>query len=149
MTRLAEKVKDPEVHEAVIQDSILVLDEEVAKKSGVTGLGFKAAYKLLKSLKKGKALRVVLEALMPDFLEKLDPYFERYEQEGEGKSWSEFIAPHYEAISDEFLAVTDAKAAKSDSSRIRKTYGKLRPKARKEVIASMPGLAKMMDKYVD
>ena len=79
----------------------------------------------------------------------MDPYYEQYQEQSGEKTWPEFIAPHNEALADAFLAVTDAKAEKSDSDTVRKTYGKLRPKARKEVVASMPALAKMMEKYVN
>ena len=149
MKNLQEMVKNPEMYQSVLRDSARVLDEEVGKKSGISGLAIKAAYKLLKSLKQGKALQKVLEVLMPEFINKLDPHFQRYQAEGKGKSWSQFISPLYDALADDFLAVTDAKAAASDSAKVRKTYEKLRPKARKEVVASMPALAKMMEKYID
>ncbi len=148
MKNLQEMVNDPEMYEAVLKDSARVLDEEVAKKSGISGLAIKGAFKLLKSVKQGKALRKVLEALMPEFINKLDPYFQRYQTEGKGKRWSQFISPYYETLSDDFLAVTDAKARESDNAQVRKTYEKLRPKARKEVVASMPSLARMMEKYI-
>jgi len=148
MKSLEEMVQDPQMYEAVLQDSARVLDAEVAKKSGISGLAIKGAYKLLKSVKQGKALRKVLEALMPEFIKKVDPHFQRYQAEGKGQSWSEFIRPHEDSLADDFLAVTDAKARESDNAQVRKTYEKLRPKARKEVVASMPALAKMIEKYL-
>jgi hypothetical protein len=148
MKNLQEMVTDPNMYQSVLRDSARVLDEEVGKKSGITGMAIKAAYKLLKSIKQGQALQKVLEVLMPEFINKLEPHFERYQAEGQGKSWSEFISPHYDTLADDFLAVTDTKASASDSAKVRKTYEKLRPKARKEVVASMPALAKMMEKYI-
>jgi len=148
MNSLQEIVKNPQTYEAVLRDSAHVLDEEVAKKSGISGLAIKAAYKLLKSMKQGKALQKVLEVLMPEFILKLEPHFRRYQAEGKGQTWSDFLRPHYDALADDFLAVTDAKADASDSAKVRKTYEKLRPMARKEVVASMAALARMMDRYV-
>jgi len=148
MKSLEEMVKDPKTYEAVLQDSTRVLDEEVAKKSGISGLAIKGAYKLLKTVKQGKALRKVLEALLPEFIKKVDPHFQRYQTQGKGMRWSDFIRPHEEELADAFLAVTDAKARESDNAQVRKTYEKLRPKARKEVVASMPALARMIEKYL-
>ena len=149
MKNLNEMVKDPKVYESVVQDSIRVLDEEVSKKSGIGGLAIRAAYKLLKSVKQGKALRKVIEALLPDFINVLEPYFERYKKEGKGVGWTAFLRPDFESIADGLLAVTDAKSRQADSKKVRTTYDKLRPKARKEVITSLPSLARMMEKYLD
>ena len=149
MGTLKEKMSNPTVHESVLQDCVRVLDDEVSKKSGFTGLAIKTAYKLLKGVQHGKALRKVLEALLPDFMNALEPYYARFQQEGKGKGWTEFLRPDYERIADQFLAVTDAKSQQSDSQTVKSTYGKLRPKARKEVVASLPALAAMMEKYVD
>ncbi len=148
MKNLQEMVKNAEMYQNVLRDSARVLDQEVGKKTGISGFAIKAAYKLLKSLKQGQALQKVLEVLMPEFINKLEPHFERFQAEGKGKSWSQFLSPLYDSLADDFLAVTDAKASASDSAKVRKTYEKLRPKARKEVVASMPALAKMMEKYI-
>jgi len=148
MKSLQEMMKDPKTYESVLQDSARVLDEEVAKKSGLSGLALKGAYKLLKSVKQGKAVRKVLEVLIPDFINKLDPYYQRYQAEGQGKRWSEFIRPHFDTLADDFLAVTDAKARAADNAQIRKTYEKLRPRAREDVVAAMPALASLMERYI-
>ena len=148
MKRLKEMVEDPKVYESVVQDSIRVLDEEVSKKSGLGGMAIKAAYKLLKSIKQGKALRKVLEALLPEFVDVLEPYFQRYQKEGKGVGWTDFLRPDFETIADGLLAVTDAKSRETDSKKAQAMYDKLRPKARKEVIASLPGLTRMMQKYL-
>jgi hypothetical protein len=148
MKSLQEMIQDPVLYDAVLKDSARVLDEEVAKKSGISGLAIKGAYMLLKNIKQGKALRKVLEVLMPEFIRKLDPYFQRYQTEGKGKRWSEFLRPYYDTLADDFLAVTDEKARQADSAQVRKTYEKLRPKARKDVVASMPALAVMMEKHL-
>jgi len=149
MATLKEIINDPKVHESVMQDCVRVLDEEVARKSGLTGLAIKAAYKLLKNVQHGRALRKVLEALLPDFMNTLEPYYARYLKEGKGVRWTDFLRPDFERLTDQFLAITDAKSQQSDSQTVKSTYGKLRPKARKEVVASLPALAAMMEKYLE
>jgi hypothetical protein len=149
MATLKEKLEDPKVYEAVVQDCMRVLDEEVSKKSGISGLAIKAAYKLLKGVQHGNALRKVIEHLMPDFMNTLEPYYGRYLQAGKGRTWTDFLRPDFESITDQFLAITDTKSQQSDSQAVKSTYAKLRPKARKEVVSSLPNLARMMEKYLD
>ena len=148
MKSLQDMMKDPQMYESVLRDSARVLDEEVAKKSGLSGLALKGAYKLLKSVKQGKAIRKVLEVLIPEFVTKLEPYYQRYQAEGQGKSWSEFIRPYHDTLADDFLAITDAKAQTADSAQVRKTYEKLRPRALRDVAESMPALSRMMETYL-
>jgi len=148
MKSLEDIMKDPQTYESVLRDSARVLDEEVAKKSGLSGFALKGAYKLLKSVKQGKAIRKVLEVLIPEFVVKLEPYYQRYQTEGQGKSWSEFIRPYHDTLADDFLAITDAKARAADNAQVRKTYEKLRSRAREDVLGSMPALARMMETYI-
>jgi hypothetical protein len=148
MKTLKGIVSEPGVYQAVLKDSHKVLDDEVSKKSGISGLAVKGAYKLLKSVQSGKALDRVIEALMPEFMDKLEPYFEKYQKVGAKGTFESFLAPNFQEIADQLLSVTDKKVEESDSSMVRNTYGKLRPKAKKEVVSSLPGLARMIDKYI-
>ena len=148
MKSLKEVVSDPKVQESVLQDSLRVLDQEVSSKSGMTGLAIKGAYKLMKSVQQGKVLKKAVKVLMPEFIEKIDPYYAKYQKEGKGSAWCDWLRPHYDTIADELLSVTDAKSGESDNPAIIKAYKKLRPKAKKEVVASLPALARMMEKYM-
>ncbi len=148
MKSLKTMVEDPKIYEAVMADSLGVLDQEVAKRSGLAGMAMKGGYKLIKGIQQGKLLKMILAVLIPDFIERLDPYYSRFQKEGKGTSWTDFLRPDFDAIADEFLKVTDSKAKESTNRTIRSTYEKLRPKAKKEVNASLPALTKMMEKYL-
>ena len=142
-------IEDPKIYETVMADSLKILDQEVAKRSGLSGMAIKGGYKVLKGIQQGKMLKMILSALLPDFIERLDPYYSRFQKkEGKGKTWTDFLRPDFDTIADEFLKVTDSKAKESSNPSIRKTYDKLRPKAKKEVLASLPALTKMMEKYI-
>ncbi len=141
-------MEDPKTYEAVLADSIKVLDQEVSKRSGLGGMAIKGAYKLVKGVQQGKLIQKVIAVLIPEFIDKLDPYYIRFQKEGKGRSWSDFLRPDYATISDLFLEVTDAKANHSDNKTARNGYKKLRPKAKSEVVASMPAMTKMMEKYL-
>jgi hypothetical protein len=148
MKSLKEIIADPNVSQSVLADGLRVLDEEIAKRSGIGGMAIKGAYKVVKSVQGGRTLRKGIEVLMPEFIEKLDPYYKRYTEEGKGKTWEEYLRPHYATLADELLAVTDRKIQGTDNRAVRGAYDKLRPKARKEVVASLPALARMMERYI-
>jgi Family of unknown function (DUF6918) len=148
MKSLKEIMQDPNVSRSVVTDGIRVLDEEVGKRSGLGGLAIKGAYKVIKNVQGGRTLERAVEILMPEFIDKLDPYYEAYQKQGKGKTWSEYLRPHYDAVAEQLLAVTDRKIRGTDNRAIRGTYDKLRPKARKEVIASLPALTRMMERYL-
>ena len=148
MRSLKEIIEDPKVSKSVVADGLRVLDEEMAKRSGLGGLAIKGAYKVVKSVQGGKTLERAVEILIPEFIDKLDPYYVRFQEEGKGKTWTEYLQPHYGAIADELLSVTDQKIQGSDNRAIRGAYDKLRPKARKEVIDSLPSLSRMMERYL-
>jgi len=148
MKSLKEILQNPEIHRDVVRDGMRTLEAEVSGKSGLAGLAIKGAFKVLKNVQHGKALQRAVEVLMPDFIDKLDPYFVRYQKEGKGSTWTDFLRPHFDAIADQLLMVTDAKVRQTEHQLVRATYEKLRPKARKEVIASLPALARMMERHI-
>ena len=148
MKSLKELIDDPKVSKSIVADGLRVLDEEMAKRSGLGGLAIKGAYKVVKNVQGGKTLEKAVEILIPEFIDKLDPYYGRFQEEGKGKTWTEYLQPHYGTIADELLSVTDQRVQGTDNRAVRGTYDKLRPKARKEVIASLPALSGMMERYL-
>lgn len=148
MKSLRAIIDDPKTSQAVVADGLRVLDEEVGKRSGLGGMAIKGAYKVIKNIQGGKTLEKAVKVLIPEFVDKLDPYYAGYQREGEGKDWTEYLRPHYDALADDLLQVTDQKIRGSDNRAVRGAYDRLRPKAKKEVIASLPALARMMERYI-
>ncbi len=148
MKSLKEIIEDPDVSQSVLTDGLRVLDGEIARRSGIGGMAIKGAYKVIKNVQGGRTLETAVKSLMPEVIDKLDPYVARFQEEGKGKTWEEYLRPHYDTLADDLLAVTDRKIQGTDNRAIRGTYNKLRPKARKEVIASLPALTRMMERYI-
>lgn len=148
MTSFREILEEPRVYPRVVDDCLQVLEEEVSKKSGLSGMAIKGAYKILKSVQNGRVLRKAVETLLPEFAQKLDPYYLEYCQQNEPGSWEGFLRPRYETIAHELLEITDAKVERTRERALRSAYEKLRPRAHKEVVASLPALARMMKRYL-
>ena len=48
MKSLREIIEDPNVSQSVLTDGLRVLDEEIAKRSGIGGMAIKGAYKVFR-----------------------------------------------------------------------------------------------------
>ncbi len=68
---LSEALQDSDKKANVIKDCCSMIDEEVAGKSGISGLAVKAGYAAVKGIKPG-FISHVLESLLPEFATKLD-----------------------------------------------------------------------------
>ncbi|HXS16955.1 MAG TPA: hypothetical protein VN764_07190 [Polyangiaceae bacterium] len=141
---LNNQMKAPDKRSALISDAERVLDEEVADKSGLTGIAIKTAFKVVKGVRPG-FIRDVIDHLLDDFLKQLDPVYQR--SVAQGLSPGGLMVKESPAVAGALLSITDAKASRSSSDLVRKTYEKLRPMAQKNVEAAAPRLAKLLDKH--
>jgi hypothetical protein len=128
----------------VIADACRVLDEEVSDKGGISGLGIKAAYAVVKGVKPG-FVKEVVDALLNEFLGCLDPIYQ--EAVASGAKPSSHLQANAGRVADALLAVTDARAARAQRPVIKSTYGKLRPAAKKQVEAAVPRLGGLLDRH--
>ena len=144
MPTLKEQLGSGDKRRVVIEDGCRVLDEEVADKSGLTGMAIKGGYKLVQGVKPG-FIREVVDALLDDFLEALEPvYTEAIEKK---RPAGAYLLENKGRVADALLSVTDKRAERSESGMIKKAYGKLRPLAKSQVEAATPRLSKMLERH--
>jgi hypothetical protein len=141
---LGDALNDPTKKPAIIADTVTLVDEEVAAKSGISGFAVKAGYAAVKGIKPGFIAEVVSK-LLKEFAESLDPLWEEGKQKGDPAG--HFVA-NKSRVADALLSVTDAKAKTAKSSIVRGTYDKLRGSAKKNVEEAVPRLAKMLAKHL-
>ena len=77
MADLTERLAESD-RSAVIRDSVRLIDEEVARKSGITGLALKGGYKVVKKLKSGRMIEKAVDHLLDDFTGALDSMYQEY-----------------------------------------------------------------------
>ena len=75
MASLRELLGTGEKRSRLIDDALHVLDAEVDDKGGLSGIAIKTAYKLVKGVSPS-FLRQVVDHLMDDFLNSLDPLYQ-------------------------------------------------------------------------
>jgi hypothetical protein len=144
VTIQCERLGKEPVRARVITDACQVLDDEVADKSGLGGLAIRGAYSAVKGIKPG-FIREVVDNLLDDFLDALDPMVQEAGQRGVAAG--KHLAANGEPMAQKLLAITDARVENSTRSIIRGTYSKLRPTAVKHVAAAAPRLGQMLDRH--
>ncbi len=128
----------------LVDDALRVLESEVDDKGGLGGIAIKTAYKIVKGISPG-FLRGVLDHLLDDFLDALDPLYQ--------EALTRHAPPlsHLRAnpgrVSDALLAITDARAKRAKNPMIQKTYERLRSGAKKHVEAAVPRLADLFERH--
>ena len=146
MSSLKEALLAEGKRQAVLKDATLVLDGEVASKSGLSGIAVKAAYAIVKAIKPG-VIPESIDALLDEFVERLEPFYAAHAA-SRGGTLTEYFVSHGAEIADALLGITDARAARSKNNTMRKAYEKLRPQGKKHVQEAMPRVAQLVERHV-
>lgn len=141
---LAQALTDEAKKPAIVRDCLEIIDAEVAGKSGLSGMAVKAGYRAVKGIKPG-FIQNVVEGLLPEFAEALDPI--HAEAVAQGVDVETYFKQHSGRVADALLAVTDAKAEKSTNKIVKGTYSKLRGTAKKHVEEAVPRLAGLIARH--
>ncbi|MBV9948205.1 MAG: hypothetical protein JOZ69_15240 [Myxococcales bacterium] len=144
MPNLTEALSSDAKKSVVVDDTLALIDAEVADKGGLTGLAIKAGYKTVQGIKPGFVRQVVTD-LLPEFARVLDPLYQ--EAKTQGRSVREHWTGNAPRVADALLSITDEKAKRSKSGMVKGTYEKLRGSAKKNVEAAVPRLASMIEKH--
>lgn len=147
MSNLVERVADGDKRGKIVDDCDALLDQEVASKSGISGLAVKGGFKMVKAIKPGFT-RSVIDGLLNDFLWQLQPYFEAWESERNG-SFGDYLNRTPKEVADSLLKVTDGRAEKTEHKAAKKMYLKLRPSAVGHVSDALPNLGRLIDRHLN
>ena len=141
---LNEVLNDDATRTSIVEDVCALLDSEVGKQKGLSGVAVKTGYKMVQGVKPG-FVRNVVQSLLPDFAAALEPY--RKQAVEAGLPVGDYFATHSAEVAESLLAVTDGRAASSNHGSVKGAYGKLRGSARKNVESAVPGLGRIVEKY--
>jgi hypothetical protein len=144
MPTLRQILETGDKRKAVVDDACKVLDLEVADKGGLAGLAIKGAYKVVQGISPG-FVRQVVDHLLDDFLDALDPVYQEAVSKGEPPG--KYLRSQSGRVADALLAVTDKRAERAQRAMIKKTYDKLRPTAKRHVEDAAPRLSEMLERH--
>jgi hypothetical protein len=141
---LNDVLNDEAQRALIIEDVCRLVDAEVSKQRGISGIAVKAGYKLVQGVKPG-FVRNVVQALLPEFAAALEPIRER--AVAQGQPVGSYFSAHTQEVAEALLAVTDGRAQSSEHGSVKGAYRKLRGSARKNVESAVPGLGKIIQQY--
>ncbi len=142
--KLTDVLNDEANRASITEDVVRLVEAEVGKQRGIGGVAVKAGYKLVQGVKPG-FVRNVVRTLLPEFAAALDPLREK--AAARGQSVSAYFDANQGEVAEALLAVTDARAQRSEHGSVKTAYGKLRGSARKNVESAVPGLGAIVEKY--
>jgi hypothetical protein len=139
---LVEQLGKEPARPNVIGDCVALIDTQVKQK----GFMIKTAYSTIKAIKK-KMVPEVVDALLDDWLGKLQPHYEKW-QANKAKPFSDYIIARSDDVAEDLLSVTDERAKNTSHTTAKKLYMRMRESAKKNVIESIPELARTLEKYL-
>ena len=142
MTNLLERLGAEPTRAKVIEECVALIDSQVKSK----GMVIRASYATVKAIKRGFVSGVV-NALLDDWLAKLQPHHDRWASGGSG-SFADFLVARSDEVSEDLLAVTDKRAENTTHTTAKKLYVKMRPSAKINVIEALPELSKLIERHL-
>ncbi len=130
----------------LVNDVVKLIDEEVARKKGVTGLALKGGYRVVKKLKSGRMIQLAVGHLLDDFTDAIEPIHAEFREKGDG-SFVNWLRKHEGDAANALLGITDRRAHEAEQAVLKKTYSKLRPQAERHVRDALPGLGRLIEQY--
>jgi hypothetical protein len=147
MKSLLEVVTEPAKRREVVEATERLIDAEVSNAGGITGMAIKGGYKVVKKLKDGRMIPAVIDGMLDEFIGAIEPLHAEYRGSGSTSGFGAFLSARGAAASNALLGITDRRAQRTDNAVLRKTYEKLRPYGEKYVVAALPGVGAMIDRF--
>ena len=140
---LSDVLTDPRRKQALLADGVSELEAELEDHSCLSGIALRTGYKTVRKLRP-RFIEQNVEKLMPMFATVVDPHIVTGRQAG---SVTGHFTAHAAEIAEGLLGATDKRAAEATNNVAKKAYEKLRPRAKENVIAGMPRLARLAERH--
>ncbi len=139
---LREVLLTDEKRAATVDACEALVKNEVALKSGLSGLAIKAGFKAVVAFKK-TIIHDACDALVDEFVDVLEDYYAQHLAR-EGEDLKDAMVRDADSVAEILLKVTDNRAKKNKSKVLVGAYNKLRPLGKSQVVTAMPRLADML-----
>ena len=134
--------------QAVVNDSVRLVESEVGRKKGVSGFAIKNGYKLVSKLKGGRMTHIMVDKMLDQFVSALDPFHASYEQANSGESFASYLTQRDDAVAESLLAATDRRRQAESNKALTGAYDKLRPMAKRNVVEAVPAIGRMVESHL-
>lgn len=129
---------------AFVARGVELVDSEVARKGGLSGMALRAGYAAVKGLQPGLVGKA-LDALLPHFLPRVRSHVETARASGD---LPRYFTQHANEIAEALLSVTDEKVARSPNPVIARTYAALRGQAKTHTAEAVPAVGRLLDSFL-
>jgi hypothetical protein len=146
-TLASRLLSDPKKRPQILTDCERIIEDEVKDKGGLTGLAIKGAYKIVCAVKPG-VIREVLDSLLDDFVNRLEPFYAEQLAKGDGKGFGDHMNTKKSAVADALLGITDDRAKVSKNQTLKGAYERLRPQGKKHVEDAIPRVGRTLSRYL-
>jgi hypothetical protein len=140
MMGLCDVLQDGAVKTQLVADCVQLIDQQVAAKGGISGLGLKATYSVVKGIG-SSYIPGAIERLLPEALNALDPIWHDGLQAGDPVA---YLSQHQARAADCLLSATDARIKRTSNGLVKTSYNKLRESVKADIEAAIPGLAQIL-----
>ena len=142
---LQEILLAPGTRPEVAKDCFTLIQQEMSEKSGISAAAVKLAYKTARAFAKGY-LKSTVESLLPDLVTELEPYWADFTASG-AAGFGDYLAKRGDEVAEALLSVSDARAKMSERPVIIRAYGTVRGGAAKHIVAALPAVGALVEKY--
>ena len=142
---LTDKIKDNAIRNGIAADCTHLIDDQVAAKSGLSGMALKATYGVVKGLG-GDYIPGAVRRLLPEAMAALNPMWQEGVAHGDPVT---YLSENSDRTADVILSATDARIANNGGGIVGASYKKLRKSVKQDVVIAVPELARIIDKHVN
>ena len=142
---LAEQLSTQTRRDEIVADAVAEVDAEVQSLGGIKGKAVQAGYAALSKIRPDM-VSSNLHKLLPRMAPAIDPHYEAGKASGDVPA--HFVA-NADAIAEDLLAVTDARAAEANNKAAVSVYNKMRKGAKGQVVSAMPRIGAFVAKHGD
>ena len=100
----------PHVRPAVVADGCVLIDQEVARTSGLSGMAVRSAYRLLTGIRPGMVPSAV-DGLLDPFADQLDRFYQEHLTTGD--PLVDILTAQRTSMAEALLSITDDRAERT------------------------------------
>ena len=141
---LSQHLTVPHLRPEVVADACTLLEDEVRRTSGISGMAIRSAYRVLTGIRPGMVPSAV-DGLLDPFADQLDPFYQQHVTTG--VPLVDILTSQRTSMAEALLSITDDRAERTSQMTLRRTYQRVRGSARSYVEAAAPGIATLIDEH--
>ena len=128
----------------VIADCVKIIEQEVADKSGISGMAISASHRMVETFKPG-FVSIVMDVLFDDFCRALQPIVD--EAYANQRPIGLFLTTQSDRVAEALLSITDRRARNSQLLGVKAAYEQLRGMAKRNVVEAVPRVAAILERH--